>query len=167
MLGHGVQVRYEFASGVPSVTAAVPATPDPTSGFGMRGALPDVMSAFNERMQALADATRAMLADAAEAPGRIGQAISLLTDNGQIGSIGYVLGAAAVWLLLALLAAAVVRRLLRPMRARLRHAASDRAGRVAGHVVEALLVDLAPPATFLFVGIALFHLALGRSGRIF
>src|SRR5258706_5129003 len=101
------------------------AAPEPLTGFGMRGAFPDAMSMINAKAQGLAEATRMMLADAAEAPGRAGQAASLLTGNGEIGTIGFVLAAAAAWLAVSLLAALAVRRLLRPARARLHGAAGD------------------------------------------
>jgi hypothetical protein len=107
-----------------------------------------------------------MLIDATEAPGRVAQAVSLLTDNGEVGAIGTVLGAAGLWLIGALLAAALVRRLLRPARMRLRHAASDRAIRIAGYIIEGLIVDLAPAVTYLAAGMAIYHFALGRSGRV-
>src|ERR1700680_4783324 len=100
------------------------------SGFGMHGAFPDAMSAFNAKMQALGDATRAMLVDASEAPARLGQAGVVLTGDGEAGSIGLVLGAAAGWLVAALLVAALVRRLFRPVRLRLHAAGGATPGRV-------------------------------------
>ena len=54
-------------------------------GFGMHGAFPDAMSAFNAKMQALGDATRAMLVDASEAPARLGQAAAALSKSPRMG----------------------------------------------------------------------------------
>ncbi len=139
----------------------------PHSSFGMSGGLPDVMAMASARVQAISDAASAMFRDASEAPFRIHQAVMLLTDNGDVGPIGTVLGAAAGWLAATVLVTVLVRRILRPARLRLRHAGSTSSGRVAVHILEALLVDLAPLAAYLLVGIALGRLLFGKQGLLF
>src|ERR1700686_3958843 len=103
------------------MTDNTPIAPEPHTGFGMAGGMPDVMSALSERIQATGDAASVMFRDASEAPFRIHQAAMLLTDNGDIGTIGAVVGPAAGWLAATVLIAALVRRALRPARLRLRH----------------------------------------------
>jgi small-conductance mechanosensitive channel len=148
------------------MTETTPAAPPP-SGFEMHGSMPDAMAMVDAKLQALIDATRAMFADAAEAPGRLGQAAQLLTDNGDAGPLGSVVAATVLWLAGALLAAFVVRRLLRPTRVRLRHVAAESPGRVAGHIAEAFLVDLAPLAAYIVTGAALGRLVFGKRGLDF
>ena len=97
-----------------TVAAGVASGPHP--GFGMSGGLPDVMAMASNRVQAVSDAVSAMLRDAGEAPFRVHQAAMLLTDNGDLGSIGTVLGAAIGWLAVTVLAAVLLRRILRPAR---------------------------------------------------
>src|SRR5260221_14700015 len=101
------------------MTDSTAAVPEKLPGFGMHGAMPDVMSAVTAKAEGLAEAARLMVVDAVAVPGRVAQAAALLTDNGEIGTIGLVLGAAASWLAASVLVALLVRRLLRPVRARL------------------------------------------------
>lgn len=140
---------------------------DQVPGFAMQGAFPNAMSMVMNKTQAIADAAQAMVLDATQAPSRLGQAATLLTGNGDLGSIGFVLGAAAGWLVTALLVAALVRRALRSARARLRLAGGGTPGRIAAHIIEGLLVDLAPPAAYLVSGLALRHLLFGEEGLLF
>ncbi len=100
---------------------------EPASGFGARSEpMAQAVSMVAAKLQAIADATSAMLDDAAAAPGRLAEAARLLTDSGAQGSVVAVLGGAAGATAAALLIALMVRRLLRPVRARLEEIAFSR-----------------------------------------
>src|SRR5712692_1135244 len=141
---------------------------DQVAVFGGRtGAMAHMASMVADRFQAVADATSAMLADAAAAPGRLAEAGRLLTDNGAVGSVASVLGAATAAIAAALVLALAVRYLLRPVRARLKTVIPENAERMAVLVFQALIIDAVPPALYLAVGLTLDHLLFGPEGRIF
>src|SRR5260221_7018466 len=98
------------------MTDSTAAVPEKLPGFGMHGAMPDVMSAVTAKAEGLAEAARVMVVDAVAVPGRVAQAAALLTDNGEIGTIVRVLGAAASWVAAFVLVAVLWRRLARPRR---------------------------------------------------
>src|SRR6266851_3347485 len=105
---------------------------DQVAGFGAGvGPMGQAVSMISDRLQAIGDAITAMLDDAAAAPGRLGEAGRLLTGDGALGSVGWVLGAAAGAIGAALVLAMVARRLLRPARLRFSQAAPDTAERTA------------------------------------
>jgi small-conductance mechanosensitive channel len=141
---------------------------DQVVGFGARsGPMVDAVTMVGAKIQAIADATVAMFADAAAAPGRLAEAGRLLTDNGALGSPATVLAAAAGALLAALLLAMAVHRLLRPARLRLRNLVPETAERMASLVLQGLVIDLAPTAVYLAAGLTLDHVLFGPHGRVF
>ena len=141
---------------------------DQVVGFGARtGPMVEAVSMVAAKLQAIADATVAMLDDAAAAPGRLAEAGRLLTGNGALGSPAAVLGAATGTIAVALLVAMAVHHLLRPARLRLRSLVPESAERMVMLVLHALIVDAAPAATYLAVGLALDHVLFGPHGRVF
>src|SRR5260221_7940322 len=141
---------------------------DQVAGFGARtGAMAQMASMVADRFQAIADATSAMLTDAAAAPGRLAEAGRLLTSNGAIGSVAWVLGAAAAAIAAALVVAFAAHYLLRPARARLKSIVPETAERMAGLVLRAFIIDIVPSALYLASGLTLDHLLFGPEGRIF
>ena len=112
-------------------------------------------------------AIKAMFADAAHAPGLTHQAASLLTNDGELGSVAWVLTCLAALVLTALLAAALVHRLLRPERRRLAHIVVDRASKGILLGLEGLLVDLLPPAAYLLTCSLLYNFSFTAHGLIF
>ncbi len=141
---------------------------DQTGGFGGRsGSMAQAASLVAAKLQAIADATATMLDDAAAAPGRLAEAARLLTDSGAQGSVVAVLGGAAGATAAALLIALMVRRLLRPVRARLEEIAPVTAERTAVLILRAFIVDAIPPTVYLAVGLLLDHLLFGPFGRVF
>jgi moderate conductance mechanosensitive channel len=141
---------------------------DQVVGFGARsGPMVEAVSMVAAKLQVIADATVAMVGDALEAPGRLAEAGRLLTGNGELGSPAAVLGAAAGAIVAALLLSMMVRRLLRPVRLRIRSQVPQTAERTVVLVLKALAVDAAPAAVFLAAGLALDHMLFGPRGRIF
>jgi len=141
---------------------------DQTGGFGGRsGSMAQAASLVAAKLQAIADATATMLDDAAAAPGRLAEAARLLTDSGAQGSVVAVLGGAAGATAAALLIALMVRRLLRPVRARLKEIAPVTAERTAVLILRGFMVDAIPPTVYLAVGLFLDHLLFGPFGRVF
>jgi small-conductance mechanosensitive channel len=141
---------------------------DQPGGFGARsGPMAQAVSMVAAKLQALADATLAMFHDAAAAPGRLAEAARLLTDNGAQGSVVAVLGAAAGAIAISLVIALAVRRLLRPVRARLKNIAPVTAERTALVILRAFIVDAIPPSIYLTIGLFLDHLLFGPLGRVF
>jgi small-conductance mechanosensitive channel len=127
----------------------------------------DAVTMVSAKIQAIADATVAMFADAAEAPGRLAEAGRLLTGDGALGSPSTVLGAAAGAIAAALLVAMAVHHVLRPARLRLRGRVPETAERMAALVFEGLLLDAAPAAVYLAAGLTLDHMLFGPYGRVF
>src|SRR5882757_8821240 len=141
---------------------------DQVVGFGARtGPMVDVVTMVSTKVQAIADATVAMVADAAEAPGRLAEAGRLLTGNGALGSPAGVLAAAAGVIVAALLLAMAVHHLLRPARLRLRNLVPESAERMATLVLEGVIIDAAPVAVYLAAGLLLDHVLFGMYGRVF
>ncbi|HEX3498518.1 MAG TPA: hypothetical protein VHT04_04280 [Stellaceae bacterium] len=141
---------------------------DQVVGFGARtGPMVDAVTMVSAKIQAIADATVAMFADAAEAPGRLAEAGRLLTGDGALGSPSTVLGAAAGAIAAALLVAMAVHHVLRPARLRLRGRVPETAERMAALVFEGLLLDAAPAAVYLAAGLTLDHMLFGPYGRVF
>ena len=112
-------------------------------------------------------AVKAMLADAARAPGLTHQAAGLLTNDGELGSVGWVLACLALMVSLALAAAILVHRVLLPERRRLAHIEIDRARKGILLGLEGLLLDLLPPAAYLLACILLYNLLFSQHGLIF
>jgi small-conductance mechanosensitive channel len=141
---------------------------DQVVGFGARtGPMVDAVTMVSTKVQAIADATVAMVADAGEAPGRLAEAGRLLTGNGALGSPAGVLAAAAGVIVAALLLAMAVHHLLRPARLRLRNLVPESAERMATLVLEGLIIDAAPAAVYLVAGLTLDHMLFGPRGRAF
>jgi small-conductance mechanosensitive channel len=141
---------------------------DQVVGFGARtGPMVDAVTMVSAKIQAIADATAAMIADAAAAPGRLAEAGRLLTDNGALGSPAGVLAAAAGAIVAALLLAMAVHHLLRPARLRLRNLVPESAERMATLVLQGLIIDAAPAAVYLAAGLLLDHMLFGPRGRAF
>ncbi|MBV9521521.1 MAG: mechanosensitive ion channel family protein [Alphaproteobacteria bacterium] len=143
---------------------AASATPP---GFAMHGPFSDAMALAGARIAAVETALSAMLADAAEAPGRLPQAAALLTDNGALGPVGRVLGAGAGALLLAGLLALLAGRLLGGLRVRLADARPTTPGATAILALRAFLLDLVAPFLFLGVALALDRLLFAGGGLAF
>jgi small-conductance mechanosensitive channel len=112
-------------------------------------------------------AVKAMLADAAHAPGLTHQAASLLTNDGDLGSVGWVLSCLVAMLLVALAGAAFVYRLLARERRRLALIEVDRASKGILLGLEGLVVDLLPPAAYLLGCSVLYSLCFSMSGMVF
>jgi small-conductance mechanosensitive channel len=141
---------------------------DQVVGFGARsGPMVDAVTMVGAKIQAIADATVAMIDDAAAAPGRLAEAGRLLTGDGALGSPATVLLAGAGAILAALLLAMAVHHLLRPARLRLRNLVPESAERMAALVLEGLIIDLAPTAVYLAAGVMLDHVLFGPHGRVF
>jgi small-conductance mechanosensitive channel len=141
---------------------------DQVVGFGARsGPMVDVVSMVTAKFQAIADATVAMVDDAAAAPGRLAEAGRLLTGNGALGSPAAVLGAAVAAVGAALLLSMAVHHLLHPARVRLRTLVPETAERTLMLVLQALIIDAVPPAVFLAAGLTLDHVLFGPRGRVF
>jgi small-conductance mechanosensitive channel len=112
-------------------------------------------------------AVKAMLADAAHAPNLTHQAASLLTNDGELGSVTWVLACLAVMVLMALGGAAIVHWLLARERRRLAQVEVDRASKGILLGLEGLLVDLLPPAAYLLGCGVLYNLFFSASGFVF
>ncbi len=143
------------------VAAAQPA------GFAMHGVMPDTVAGAAARLDALRGASDAMLADAAEAPQRLPQAVALLTDNGVLGTIGWVIAAGLGSVAIAYLVALSIRRLFRSVHHRLAHAAPAAPGDIARAILQALLVDLLEPASFLAGALLLERFLFRPDGLLF
>ena len=141
---------------------------DQVVGFGARtGPMVDAVTMVSAKIQAIADATVAMIDDAVAAPGRLAEAGRLLTGNGALGSPAVVLAAAAGAIVAALLLAMAVHHLLRPARLRLRNLVPESAERMAALVLQGLIIDAAPAAVYLAAGLLLDHMLFGPRGRAF
>ncbi|GGF36382.1 hypothetical protein GCM10011611_48570 [Aliidongia dinghuensis] len=112
-------------------------------------------------------AVKTMVADAVKAPGMRHQAATLLTNNGDLGSAGWVLFCLAAMLVVALLGAAIVFWLAGPERRRLAQIPVDRAGKGVLLGLEGLVLDLLPPAAFLIGSGLLYNLCFTAHGLIF
>ena len=112
-------------------------------------------------------AVKAMLLDAAHAPSLTHQAASLLTNDGELGSVTWVLACLAITVLMALGGAALVHRLLARERRRLTLVEVDRASKGILLGFEGLLVDLLPPAAYLLGCGVLYNLFFSASGFVF
>lgn len=109
----------------------------------------------------------AMLTDAAKAPGLTHQAASLLTGDGELGSVGWVLSCLCLMLLVALGGAAIVYRLLARERRRLAVIEVDRAAKGILLGLEGLVIDLLPPAAYLLGCSLLYNACFSAHGLIF
>ena len=113
------------------------------------------------------DAVVAMLQDARRAPGMAPQAATLLTNNGDSGSVAWVLFCLFAVMFAAILVGAIVHRLLRGERRRLAQVSVDRASRGVLLGLEALVVDLLPPAAYLLSCGPLYFLCFSARGILF
>jgi len=152
----------------PAVTADQATTVHNAASHGF-GAQPfgHMMMHLGRSTNELWSAIKEMFADAWRAPGMSHQAATLLTNNGELGSVAWVLACLAAMLLVALLGAAIVFRLLRGERRRLAHATVDRAPKAILLGLEGLLIDLLPPAAFLLACGLLYNLCFSAHGVIF
>jgi small-conductance mechanosensitive channel len=112
-------------------------------------------------------AIKAMLADAGRAPGMTRQAASLLTNNGELGSVAWVMSCLAAMLLVAFLGAMLVFWLLKHERRRLAQIPVDRVSKGILLGLEGLVVDLLPPAAYLIGSGLLYNLCFAAHGLIF
>jgi small-conductance mechanosensitive channel len=128
---------------------------------------PPLLDALTQRANEIATAWRAMIEDAAETGGRLGQAARLLTDDGALGTVGQVLWPLAGVVAAGLVAAAAAWALLAPARRRLAGVSATTPGRTALRFGEALLVDLAPPVAYLLVTALLGRMLMGKGGLLF
>ncbi|HWK44629.1 MAG TPA: mechanosensitive ion channel family protein [Stellaceae bacterium] len=129
--------------------------------FGMMG---DRLETVSSQLGA---AIRTMLSDAAEAPGRLGHAAAVLTGSGAAGSPAAVLGSFALALIVATLLSMLARWLTGAARRRLARATPDHPVQLALLKVEALLIELVPPASFLIAATALVHWLFWADGLLF
>src|SRR5713101_5172604 len=93
-------------------------------------------------------AIAALVADAAQAPSRLGHATGLLTADGQLGTLWQVMAPFAGLLLAAIAVALGVNRLLRAQRRVLAALRPSGAGPFALGLLRSLLVDIAPVAAY-------------------
>ena len=127
----------------------------PVSDISMVGRQPPHMGPVARGFAALGDmAERAVstvagiAADAAQAPGRLGHAGALLTDDGQLGSLWQVMTPFAGLLLGAAGLALAVHRLLQYQRSALAAFRPASVAPFALGLLRSLLVDVAPAATY-------------------
>ena len=125
-----------------------------------------IMIHFSKSASELWVAVKAMLTDAAHAPSLTHQAASLLTDDGELGSVGWVLSCLTIMVLTALVGASIVHRLLAPERRRLALVEVDRAGKGILLGLEGLVVDLLPPAAYLLGCGVLYNLCFSAHGVV-
>jgi small-conductance mechanosensitive channel len=112
-------------------------------------------------------AIKAMVADAMRAPGMRHQAATLLTNHGELGSVGWVLFCLVAMLLVAFTGAMAVHWLLGHERRRLAQATVDRASKGILLGLEGVVLDLLPPAAFLLGSGLLYNLCFTAHGLIF
>ncbi|HEV2676774.1 MAG TPA: mechanosensitive ion channel domain-containing protein [Aliidongia sp.] len=152
----------------PAVTADHATAVHGALGHGLGGQpFSGMMIHLGKSATELWTAIKAMLADASRVPNLTHQAASLLTDDGELGSVPFVLACLAGMVLTALIAAALVHRLLRPERRRLAHMVVDRAAKGILLGLEGLLVDLLPPAAYLLACSLLYNFLFTAHGLIF
>src|SRR5437016_4436908 len=137
-----------------------------SDGFGPGMGFAQFAMAGSAWLQSIGDATRAMFADAGDAAGRLPQAAALLTDNGDLGSVGVVLAPLVGMLAVSLIDALGVARALAP-RAPLVEDPPATALRFVAVALRALLVDLAPPLVYLGVAMLLERLLFAGSAMMF
>ena len=135
--------------------------------MAMQAGMPDMLHALVLRLSAWGDAAAAMLADAAQAPGRLGQAAGLLTDHGASGTLARVLADAGAALAIALLLALLARRLVAPLRRRLARARPRSTEAIALRIAEGGAVDLLAPVVYLVVSLLLEMVLFGARGWLF
>src|SRR5687767_14182159 len=125
-----------------SATAVTPMT-------GMSGgAGSELLREVSSRAEHLFDALKVLFADAAWAPSRLDQAANLLTGDGELGSVWFVLGGFAFLVLAGLGAASAAKALLRPVRRRLAEARPQQASAWTILLLRAALIETAPPLVF-------------------
>jgi hypothetical protein len=93
-------------------------------------------------------AIAALVADAAQAPSRLGHAASLITDDGQLGTLWQVMAPFVGLLLGAVGAAFFVKHLLAPQRRALVSAQPSSAGSFMLALLRSLSVEIAPVAAY-------------------
>jgi hypothetical protein len=144
-----------------SATAVTPMT-------GMSGgAGSEILREVSSRAEHLLEAVKVMLADAAWAPSRLGQAANLLTGDGELGSVWFVLGGFALLVAIGLGAANAAKVLVRPVRVGLAEARPQQASAWAILILRAALVETAPPLVFAAVMATLGPALFGAKGLIF
>jgi moderate conductance mechanosensitive channel len=148
--------------------------PQSVPDFSMTGPEPPSMgpmahgfAALGEAAERTASAIKALVADAAQAPHRLGHAAALLTGDGQLGTLWQVIAPFAGLLLGAIAAALAANRLLATQRQTLAALRPSSAASFARGLARALVVEAAPVGAYAAVAAGGSFLLFWGRGIVF